>query len=499
MPSFPRGCIAATIAALAFASTAQAQNDNAPAAPPVAPPSAPSALLGSEALGSRAVPVGPGAPLPAGPLTEFGNGLRDKGINLGLTLFNLNYHNPSTGITPKQSGNYGMLFMSAGLDLDKLMGLKSTQLNITEVYNRPAHNVDRYLFMTGSGFTPFPVITTATDLANLTLSHRVMDGKLRIEYGRMNLNNDFMVGNMCSGCILSAPATVLNAPGISKSSWGGTLRYELDAGRTVGLGLLQDNPGNWQTTNGWHWSRGHSEGTIAVANYTQRRGFDAPGLPYKLEAGLFHTSARYDDPLYNTDGSTQAQNRAGTPLRHRGRSGGYFQGRQVLWRGASGGFGGFGAPENIAAYGGLVLTPGASQTYPIEAYAGTEWSGFMPSNPLALVGAGLRYIQLSERRAQFEQQARAGYTMALNMATGGAVPVVDEAVARNMFLFDVHGQIGLVPGVFVATSLQYLKNPNAMIPATLKPIRSGYMFGISLVVDFGVLSGLARMPGDKIF
>jgi porin len=305
-----------------------------------------------------------------------------------------------------------------------------------------------------------------------------------------------MVGNMCSGCILSAPATVLNAPGVSKASWGGIVRYDLEGGRTAGLGILQDNPTNWQNTNGWNWGHGHSDGTIAVANYTQRRSFDTAEHPYKFEAGLFHTSASYDDPLYNTDGSSQVQNPAGTPLRHRGRTGGYVQGRQVVWRGASGGFG---APENVAAYGGLVLTPGAAQTYPVEAYAGSEWSGFVPSNPLAMVGAGVRYIQLSERRAQYEQQVRAGYTTAINMATGGAVPVVNEAVARNMFLFDVHGRIGLVPGVFVESTVQYLKNPNAMIPATTNRIRSGYMFGVSLIVDFGVLSGLARMPGDKIF
>lgn len=503
MGSFTRACVAAIIAGLAVASAAQAhaqavprdpaQDDNA-----AVPSAAPSTALGSEALGSKAVPAGPGAPpLPAGPLTDLGNRLRDAGYTLGLTMVNLNFHNPSTGITPNQYGNYGMLFMSAELDLDKLIGLWSTQFNITEVYNRPSHNESSYLFMTGSGFTPFPVITTTTDLAKLTLSHRLLDGKLRVEYGRMNLSNDFMVRTMCGGCILSAPATVLNAPGVSKSSWGGTVRLNLPGGRSAGLGILQHNPTHWQRTNGWHWLRGRSEGYIAIANYTRRRSFDAARYPNKLEVGAFHTSASYNDPLYNTDGSSQVQNPAGTPLRHRGRTGGgYIQGRQVLARGANRAFG---PPQNLAAYGGLVVTPGASQTYPVEAYAGTEWSGFVPFNPLAMVGVSARYIQLSERRAQFEQQVRAGYTTGINMATEGAVPVVDEPVERHMFLFDVHAQIGLLPGVFVAANLQYLKNPNALIPATTRPIRSGFMYGITVVADIGVLSGLALMPGERIF
>jgi porin len=252
----------------------------------------------------------------------------------------------------------------------------------------------------------------------------------------------------------------------------------------------------WQHTNGWKWNHDTAIGYIAIANYTQRRTFDESRYPYMLEAGVFHSSSNYDDPLYNQDGTTQAQDSSGSPLQHSGRWGGYFQGRKVYWRG---GEHGSNSLESLAGYGGLVLTPGAGETYPVEAYAGTEWSNFVPSNPLAMVGTTVRYIQLSGRRAQYEQQVRAGYTTALNAASGGAVSVVNEAVPRNMFLFDVHGRLGLLPGIFVEPSLQYLKNPNAIIPATLDRVRSGYMFNVSLVVNFGVLSGLARLPGDKIF
>lgn len=40
-------------------------------------------------------------------------------------------------------------------------------------------------------------------------------------------------------------------------------------------------------------------------------------------------------------------------------------------------------------------------------------------------------------------------------------------------------------------------NRNALAPIT-HPIRNGFMFGIGLVADFGVPSGLARLPGDEI-
>lgn len=454
------------------------------------------AALGSEALGSKALPVAPAPGLPPGPLSEAGDRLRNSGVSLGLTFVNMYFSNPSTGITPGSSANYGALAFSAGLDLEKIAGLRGTELNITQVVNRPSAHTDTYLFETGSGFTPYPVITEATDLSNFTIRKRVLDNRLKLEFGRMNLTSEYMVANMCSGCILSTQATVLNQPGVTKSVWGATARYALDQNRTVGFAVLEDNADKWQNTSGWNWGNSSSDGYIAMLNYTQRKGFDESASPYKLEAGLYHTSARYDDPLYNTDGTSSVENSAGTPLQHKGRSGLYAQGRKVYWTREDNRPG---LPENLAAYGGFAYTGGSGQEYPFEAYAGSEWSGFSASNPLAMVGFNVRYLRLSKRRALYEQQTRYGYTAALNGATGGAVAVVNEKVAQNMFLFDLHGRVGIIPGVFLDTAVQYVKNPNALIPATFERPRNGYMFSVILVADFGVLSGLARLPGDKIF
>jgi porin len=458
--------------------------------------SAPGTALGSEALGSMTVPTDGLPPLPPGPLTALGDRLRERGVSLGLTLVNAHFRNPSTGISPGHSGNFGELFFSATLNLEKIAGLANTQLDITEALNKPSYNNDGYLFQAGSAFAPFPVINKTTDLVNFTLSHRLLDRRLKIEFGRMNLSREFMVANMCGGCLISAQATVLNQPGVSKSSWGATARYDLDPHSTVGAALLEDNPAMWQRTTGWQWRHDTAVGYTGMLNYTRRRGFDDVALPYKLEAGLFHATARYTDPLYNTDGSSQVEQPGGTPLQHAGRSGGYLQGRQVTWRRAGAPAG---TPENVAAYGGLTLAPGAGESFPIEAYGGTEWSGLLPRNPLAMVGTMVRYIRMSERRALYEQQTRRAVTTGMNMASGGAVPIVNDALPRDMFLFDVHGRIGLMPGVFLQSSIQYLKNPNATLPITPTRIPNGYLFNLMLVADFGVLSGLSRLPGDKIF
>jgi porin len=456
------------------------------------------ALLCALALQASAQTAPP--PVPRGPLSDLGDDLRERGVSLGVVLFSGQFRNPSTGISPGHSANFGMVYFNVGLDLEKIAGLRGTDIHISEVLNKPSYNTGTYLFQTGSGFTPFPVINKTTDLARFTVGHRTLDNRLRLDFGRMNLNREFMVLDMCAGCLFSAPATVMNQPGVSKSSWGATARYRLDEASAVGVGVLEDNAAMWQRTTGWQWRHDTATGYIGIANYTAQRGFDRWAYPYRLETGLFHTTARYDDPLYNTDGTSHVLQPAGTLLQHAGKTGAYFQGRKVYWRpGAVPGAGGRGAPENLAAYGGAVYTAGAGESYPIEAYVGTEWSGFMQSNPAALVGSTLRYIQLGKRRALYEQQARAGYTSMLNMMSGGAIPVVDQPVSRNMFALDLHGRIGLVPGVFVESAVQYLKNPNAMIPATQERIRSGYMFSISLLADFGALSGLSRLPANMGF
>lgn len=460
----------------------------AQSAPESAAPDGPSAAQDQSPMGVPPLP-----PAAAGPLTPLGNALREQGVEVGVVFFNANFHNPSTGISPGNSANYGQFAFKAGADLERLVGLPNTQLNIIEAWQRPSYNTSSYLFQTGSGFTPFPVMPESHDLANLTLVHRFADKRLRVEYGRMNLNWDFMFGDMCSGCLLSSQATVLNLPGPSKSVWGATMIYDLAPGTKVGLGVIEDNPSLWQQTTGWRWTTDTRQGWTGIANITSERSFGAAGTPYRMEAGVFHRSSRFDDPLYNADGTTQAENPMGTPLAHRGTTGVYAQGRRVVWSKS-----GAGTTENIAAYGGAVYAPGAGQAYPLEAYAGVEYGGFLPSNPLAMVGTTVRYIRLGERRAEYERLARRSFTTGLNMASGGMVPIVDERVPRNMFSFDLHGRIGLVPGIFLEGAVQYLKNPNANLAqfTTQRP-RDGWMFSLMLVADLGTISGLSRPVGPK--
>lgn len=415
---------------------------------------------------------------PRGPLGAIGDALGARGISPRLLMTNLSVTNPSTGINTGKWADYFTVFFGADIDLQKLVGLPNTQIHFTEAWEPPGHNTANFTFQTGSAFTPLVPVTVWNDLIKLTLSHDLLDKRLHLEYGRMNLTDDFFLATMCSGCIVSTPAiTELGVPGLTKSVWGARLAYTLSPHARLGLGVLEDNSTLFRSSSGWDWSTKTRTGYSVVANYTYGTNFADGRYPLKAEAGIYHSTTPYSDALYNTDGSTRSLNPMGTALKHEsGTWGLYGHGRKVVWAEGAGGF----VPENVAVYGGALVTPGSGQSFPLEAYGGVEYGGFLKDNPVSLVGSTIRYIKLSSKRAVFEQQ--------LSTVTGNG----SDRVSRNTFSFDLHAQHGIVPGVLVNGFAQYLLNPNRMHggPA-MGPTRSGWMFGVALLVDLGRLTGLA--------
>lgn len=416
---------------------------------------------------------------PRGPLSATGDALGAYGISPRLLMTNLYVANPSTGIDTGKRADFFTFFFGADIDLQKLVGLPNTQFHFTEAWEPPGHNTSTFTFQSGSAFTTLVPLTVTNDLIKLTLSHDLFDKRLHVEYGRMNLTDDFFVATMCAGCIVSTPAiTELGVPGLTKSVWGARLAYTLSPHSHFGLGVLEDNSTLFRDSSGWNWSTKTRTGYSGVANYIYDTNFADDRHPLKAEAGIYHSTTPYSDALYNTDGSSSALNPMGTPLKHgSGTWGFYGQGRKVVWAEPAGRF----VPENVAVYGGAFVTPGSGQSFPLEAYGGAEYGGFLKDDPVTLVGSTIRYIQLSSKRATFEQQ--------LSTVTGNG----SDRVSRHTFQFDLHAQHGIVPGVLVNGFAQYLLNPNRMHggPA-MGTTRSGWMFGVALLVDVGRLTGLTR-------
>ncbi|KKB60984.1 porin [Robbsia andropogonis] len=414
-----------------------------------------------------------------GPMSKIGDDLEAHGITLGLILANSYFANPTTGISAGKAVDYFALFMSADVNLTKLLGIPNTHFHITEAWEPPSHNTRAYAFQAGSAFTPFPVQTTSSDLVKFTLSHDLFEKRLHIEYGRMNLADDFMLSTMCTGCLPSTPAITLNVPGFAKSVWGTRIAYQLSHHTRLGFGLIEDNTALFTNSSGWDWSSRTRTGVISVANIVYATDFSDTPYPLNAEAGIYHSTSPYTDDFHNVDGSSQALNPNQAALTHgSGTSGLYGQARKVVWI-ATGSYGP--VRPNMALYGGAFITPGVGQSYPIEAYGGTEFGGFLKNNPAALIGSTVRYIRLSKGRALYEQQ--------LSTINGWG----SSRVHQDTFAFDVHAQYGLAPGLLINGSVQYFLHPNRTHTlAAVGPSRSGFMVGVNVFIDIGRLSGLAK-------
>jgi len=414
-----------------------------------------------------------------GPLSGIGNALDDRGINLGLVMANVALANPSTGTSKGNWADYFALLMSADVDLEKLIGIPNTQFHILQAWEPPSHNTSSYVAQTGSAFTLVPVQTVNSDLAKFTLSHELFDKRLHLEYGRMNINDDFMVPTMCSGCVASTPAISVDVPGFTKSVWGARLAYKLSPQTRLGFAVIEANSALFTKSSGWNWSTRTRTGFIGVANMLYTSDFSNSPYPLNAEVGVYHNTTPYTDDLSNVDGSSQALNPMGTARTHgSGTSGFYGQARKVVWtaKDSPGP-----ARPNVALYGGAFVTPGSRQSYPLEAFGGVEYGGFLENSPMTLIGSTIRYIRLSGGRALYEQQ--------LSTVTGWG----SDSVPRNTFAFDVHAQYGVVPGVLVNAFVQYFLHPNrARIFPAVGPSRSGFALGVGVIIDLGLLSGLSK-------
>ena len=415
-----------------------------------------------------------------GPLSGIGNTLEDRGITVGIFFTNGLFSNITTGVKQGKSVDYASLYGSVNLDLQKLIGIPNTQFHITEAWEPPSHNTNLFSSQVSAGFAPFPATVTTTNLVKLTLSHDLFDKRLHIEYGRMNLIDDFMVATMCSGCYAATPLITVGVPPLDKSVWGARISYKLSPHARLGLGVVEDNYGLFSESTGWDWSTRTRKGWVGVGNYMYTTDFSDTKYPASAEVGVYHDTSPYTDDLRNKDGSSQATNPFGGAVMHTSGTWGFYgQARKVVWRSADVISP---VPRNVAVYGGAYITPGPGHAYPIEAFAGAEYGGFLKGNPAALVGSTVRYIRLSDGRAAFEQQTSA----ANGLSTAG--------VQQNTFAFDVHAQYGIAPGVLINASAQYLLHPNRVGPfaASTGNTRSGWLVGTFLIIDIGRITGLSR-------
>lgn len=423
------------------------------------------------ALDSQEAPAAIGSspePVYVGPLADIGRSLHDNGIDLRLDYLNIYQNAPSFGF---KSASYGGVIFDFTGNLSP-----DLRVRFTDTINLPTYSVDG----TVNAFLPPVFAKSDTDLTRLTLEADFFDERLQVEAGRMGLGRDFLKRGFCGGlgCFNATEGPTLNLPDDGTAVWGARAAYKLTPITTLGFGIIEDNPDNWQNGDGWDWQSGHSEGYIAVANIHHDETFLQSINPLKFEVGAYYRSTPYTDALYNTGWGNPTFGANPTIITHdSGNPAVYAHARKVLWSDPAGGV----MPENVAVYGGVFHTFAEGQAYPWEAYAGLEYAGFWPENPVATIGATVHYIRLSDKRAQYERNARLFFSG------------IDQVQPKDTFMFDLHGSTGVFGNGILDVGAAYIVNPNTSILADFSTGRQkdGFVFYASLVFDLGGSMGLS--------
>jgi porin len=414
----------------------------------------------------------------SGPLSGVGNDLSDHGIHVGILLDDFFLHEISTGRVSNASMNSGDIKYSVTLDLDRILGIPNTTLNIDETQYILSHHAFGFVLYSNSYFFPGAGGYDTTMLSRFSIQSSLLNHHLDVEVGRINPIFYFMQPTFCGLCFNGTQARNADFPGPDAQAWGGRVAYHVTPSDTVQIGAFENDLYIFQHTNGWDFSTKHATGYIGALNYVHRTSFFDNATPVRLEIGMFHNSARYTDPVLNTDGTSQFQNPFGKALVHLGGyTGVYAQIHKTVWSQP----GALGNPfaKNLALFGSIFVTPGQGVSYPLEIEAGSEFANFIPNHPFWTLGGGVHYAMIGTQKALAEQQIR--------VLIGGP----NIATPRNMtspfaYLFFPVTQYAIGQ----AFAEYYFNQDSSYIPAPTPP-KNGWFVGFRVTLDIGKALGLS--------
>ncbi|WP_428374254.1 carbohydrate porin [Lichenicoccus sp.] len=158
----------------------------------------------------------------------------------------------------------------------------------------------------------------------------------------------------------------------------------------------------------------------------------------------------------------------------------FFQGQQVLWRGAKPAYG---PPANIALYGSIDASVDKPQPIDMDAIAGVNFTGLIPGRQFDALGLQVHYQRLSAIEANYESSIQDIFA--------GPGP----KQSRNGFVFEVVGAFAPVPWLRLNPTVQYFVHPdNLFDPAQARRPSDGVEAGIFAVIPFGPLLGTSNKP-----
>lgn len=409
------------------------------------------------------------------PAVRLGQELVEFGVTPRLRYVQSFAANPVGGLT-QGTDTSGVVLFGSDVDLGRVAGLQGAQVHVTfaQFYG---HELATDHIGTRTKVQSFYYPKKQFELAELTYDQRLLDGRLDLVVGRANATGEFARSTYgcrfqnVADCPFELTQVVGGFPGFPYVNWGGHARYNFTPEVFVKAGAFETNSTR-NTTTGFDWGLNHSTGYVIPVEAGYGTEFATDAYPRHAKLGGWYNTAPYTDPFLSTTGRSRGLF-GGKPMPHGGgRAGFYGLADQVVWRPE------VGTARGVAVFGSAGAPLDGKELFAFQGVSGAIWTGPLASRPLDQVGVLGSFIRLSNKED--------GYLNAL-LKKARSTTMVD----RNQFIFEVNYNYRITEGIFVASSLQYIVNPDSISrPTATRAPEDALVVGLKLAVNVGELIGV---------
>jgi porin len=313
----------------------------------------------------------------------------------------------------------------------------------------------------------------ALHLVSLYAQETLLDHRLDLAAGRMNVENDFassplycnFLNNALCGDPKALPGGDIGHSAYPDAVWAARLQVRPTTEIYARAGVYEVNQGLYSDSNfrtGFKFDSSQDSGVYLPVEIGWEPNFGADKLPghYKLGFG-YDTSGGHRD-------FTNALASASVPgYQHHSHSGNtqfWALADQMLVRQ------GEKSDEGIIALAGVIENDPNNTVYADQYYVGLVDRGFWTSRPRDAVALLFTYVTASDRVAKVEAVEQSLLLPLSNGATG---------IQSHEMLLEANYQVHVMDGVNFQPDFQYVMRPNAQ-----SNLRDAPVFGFRLYVDF---------------
>jgi porin len=399
--------------------------------------------------------------------------LREQGIGLKFDAVTEFAGNVSGGT--RQGATFAnQVGFDADINWERLANITGLSTHLI-IVNRSGSNDSRQF---GDNLLPVQEIygsggDVALHLVSIYAEETLMDGRLDIELGRMNVENDFassplycaFMNNDLCGDPKALPGGDIGHSAYPDAAWGTRVRVRPTDDTYAQVGVYEVNQGMYSDANfrsGFKFDSSQDSGVylpVEVA-WVPKLGDDAMPGHYKIGFG-YDTSGGYK-PFSNalaTDGVPGY--RAST---HTGNTQFWGLFDQMVVRN------GPGDDEGIIALAGIIENDPNNTVYADQYFVGVTDRGFWSERPQDAVSFLFTYVTASDRLAK---------TQAIEQSLGLPFSNGATGVQSHEIAIEADYQIHVYRGVTFMPDFQYIIQPNAQTN-----IKDATVFGFRAYVDF---------------